>query len=193
MRESQPASTNPLIPADWHQIGPSPRNRWHGGIIAIVNETTGRCYFVASQNVGRRTRDNARWLRRHEHHLPELQRDWDADPNAFRFYLVKQVNVPFLLRHEKQMLIDEFSKDGRCYNKKRSVAKRAPRPVPSSLPSLGVLLALDEPPVPDVGARLMRFADEIDASNWGRAALGVRARLTRGNKLIRWAQELLDR
>jgi hypothetical protein len=120
----------------WKRIGSRPSNLWSAGILAVVNKRTNKAHFVATRNVGKRVRDQHYWLEHRTHHNTELQKDWDQASNDFGFFLVKRVCKPSLLNREKQLLINQFGKEGRCYNRKRSVPIRKDRPVPTSIEEL---------------------------------------------------------
>jgi hypothetical protein len=116
---------------DWKPIGPRQYHLWIGGILAIVHRKTGRTYFVGTTNVGKRVRDQYRWLTSRSHHNADLQNDWTT--GGFDFYLARRVTERSSLNREKQELIDEFAKDGNCYNKKRACAIVKERPKPSTV------------------------------------------------------------
>jgi hypothetical protein len=124
----------------WKRIGSRPSDLWSAGILAVVNQNTDKVHFVATRNVGKRVRDQHHWLTRQIHHNHELQRDWDRSQEDFEFYLVRRVFKPSMLNHEKQILIDEFSKAGQCYNRKRAEPILKARPKPSSIE--GMLLEI---------------------------------------------------
>jgi hypothetical protein len=81
--------------------------------------------------VGKRVRDQHRWLTSWSHHNADLQNDWTA--GDFDFYLAKRVTERSSLTREKQALIDQFAMDGRCYNRKRACPLWKEKPKPSSV------------------------------------------------------------
>ena len=128
----------------WQKLGASVAGKgsWHGGIIAVVNVVSGRAYFVATRNVGKRLWDQRDRLAKGTHPCPTLRADWQAHPNEFEFYLVETVKVPWLLNDLKQYWINKFGSEGQCYNTKAAVDRKRRRRQPD-IPPIVVTLTDD--------------------------------------------------
>jgi hypothetical protein len=178
------------IPTNWIEIGRRPK-QWFGGIIAIRNCVTGRTYFVATRNVGRRARNQIRWLTRDEHKNHELQKDWMEFPGAFHFYLVERVLAPVLLPYKKQWLIDRYAKLNLCYNLKRALPRTVPTK-PRPLVERGSELELDEQSsfLHSGGEEgLQAMLDEF--STWTAKPRGVAKMINDTEMTIAWAKKQL--
>jgi hypothetical protein len=104
---------------------------WSPGIFAVEDRTTGRRLYVATTNVSGRYRDHLNWLRNGVHANGELQRDWAARADDFRFILVRRTELKALLNFAKQALLDMERRDHPLgpYNVKNAVpVKRPERP-----------------------------------------------------------------
>ena len=125
----------------WKRIGRRPSDLWVAGVFAIRNERTGKTYFVGATNMGKRVRDQHFWLTHRVHHNSQLQTEWLKSEEDFEFYVVRRVSNASVLKHEKQTLIDHFSKDGRCYNSKRAEPRRKAKRAPTSVSEMFTALA----------------------------------------------------
>lgn len=77
--------------------------RTTGGVYAITCQHTQRRYIGSSINPTERMAHHRSALMRHEHHCPDLQRDWDTfGPAAFDFLLLTPSDSP---RHDEQRII----------------------------------------------------------------------------------------
>ena len=113
------------------EITGSTKGMWSPGVFAIEHLDTGRRLYVGTTNVGRRYRDHAAWLRRGVHPNPDLQQQWTAQPDQFRFLLVQRVAVEGMVDFVKQTLIDLDRRDRPPgpYNVRNAVPSNSEEPL----------------------------------------------------------------
>ena len=78
------------------------------GIYAIVNPVKDMTYIGASVNISRRLRKHKKLLHHGQHKNMRLQADWNIDPSAFLFMVLRDDLTPETLEHWENLYIKSF-------------------------------------------------------------------------------------
>ena len=116
------------VPSNWTRINPDVRGLWVPGLVAIRNAITGKAYFFAASNLGKRVRDQHALLVAGRHHCRGLQADWTANQTGFDYFVVLRADCMPRVAAAKQAEINAArTNGGGCYNVKNSLPKRTRR------------------------------------------------------------------
>lgn len=91
--------------------------RTSGAIYALEHVLTGKRLICSTKNLSKRLYDQRNYLKKRQHHNPEVRADLERDgPSAFRFLLLELVERPSDLSVLKRIYVEDARRSGGCYN-----------------------------------------------------------------------------
>ena len=131
-----------------------------GGVLLIQHMLDGRALVVGSREIKKRLSDHRQALKHHQHWNHQLQRDFDADPLAYKFVVVEDgLYSAIVIREAKRAHIKRLQTKGLAYNLKGAGSKKSKVVDPPLVPGGREIAMGCTPTLPDLLARLEQWGN----------------------------------